>query len=232
MLAKDFFREAFADLDIATADLAEMSRDGRERWLLELEDRIASLHDISPDEEDPSLGTEISILRIAGRRAPYTSEPSRLPRGYLRRALGQLWRIEQDRGRGDYRDVISDRMFALAVGRQNAPSFAGPDPEEAKQGASSLGQCVERFQAEVPDIRDLTPKTELKHQASLQFVTTFFGRETLVSDIERADCTRFRDTLAKLPPNFSKRQPDRPLAEIASGHSGQTLAWETQSTYC
>ena len=228
-LAKDFFCTAYAELDVGTADFVDMSLYEREQWARELAHRIASLDDAAPDEEGYALSAAISILRKVGRRAPFASEPSRLLRDYLRRALMQLWRIELNRAGGDYRDQITDQMFALAVNGLSggAVTVVGGGP----QVGATIALCADRFRAEVLELRSVTPKTELKHRALLQLVVDFFGRDTPIATLQRADCTRFRDMLAKLPPNFGKLAPGKSLDVIASLHAGRTLARETQSAY-
>lgn len=198
-LAQDFFRAAYAELDLASADLPGVALDRREQWLIELEDRIAQLDLGSADAEDPALGAEIGLLRREGRRAPYSSEPSRMLRGYLRRAMRQLWRIELSRAGGDYSDRITDIFFAPAA---SVPEGIQLPPRDGER--RTLGEAVDRYSGELM-AKARSDKTQDRYKAELSHISAFFGRDRLMSDFKRADCTAFRDAFAKLPPNFAKR---------------------------
>jgi hypothetical protein len=165
--AISYFRAGFAELDLASADLIDLSFDRRDQWQIELADRIAMLSHCSEEAEDPALGVEIFLLRREGRRAPYGSEPSRLLRGYIRRALGQLWRLELDRVRGDYGDRITDALFQSV---RDAPVVSFSD------GASGPVPVLLRIvrlafeESEVDHDEAVTPKTRLKKKAALTLV--------------------------------------------------------------
>ncbi len=155
--------------------------------------------------------------QIDGRAADLLAE-------LIRRALVQLGSTELAHLQGDYHDRIEDRFFRNGKSEKtNAPSQrAGPD----------FGECIERYQAEVLDLRSVTEKTRLKQKALLAQVRGHFGANARLEAISRADCNGFRDVLAKLPPNFSKRAGKRSIAKIAeTNRSGKTLAWETQNSY-
>lgn len=55
-----------------------------------------------------------------------------------------------------------------------------------------------------------------KHTTHLKVAALHFGSETLVGTITRPQVRAFRDLLANLPANFSKRFPSLPLGEIAA----------------
>jgi integrase len=229
-LAEDFFRTAYSELDASTADLADMTREQRAHWALELTDRIASLDDPSPDEEDLAFSAEIAVLRKAGRRAHFTSEPSRLLRAYLRRALTQIWRIEVDRARGDYRDRVTDRMFA--------PVEAGATRIASAMTSSSgvtLAALIDQFDRDFIAGEAITSKTMNKNRAALAIIGRYFGGDLDVASIDGEALRGFRDTLAKLPPNVTKkfgREAD--LGAVAQQNEeagGPALNRETQTTY-
>lgn len=144
--------------------------------------------------------------------------------------MAQACKIELARLQGDYSDRITDSMFDPAALVPNTALAAKP----ARRSEATLGEVIGRYLSEVLDLRGVTEKTSQKHRSLLNHVASFFDRKTPVCDIERADCTRFRDTLAKLPPNFAKRQKGRTrsLARVAEANrDGPTLSWETQNNY-
>jgi integrase len=232
-LARDVFASELAELDLANADLIGMSPAQRELWLIELEDRIAALDQGSADAEDPALALEISLLRKAGRRAPHNSDPSRLLRGYLRRALGQLWRIELDRARGDYRDHITDRLFQPAV-EAGAKSSNVPSSHHAAPAPFYLVRdTFERSEIDNDDA--ITPKTQEKKKASLMLAERYFGRDCDLATLTGAQCRAFRDLIARLPPNLTKRfREDMSLVELADANEkqgGSVMSYATQEVY-
>ncbi len=127
---------------------------------------------------------------------------------------------------GDFRDHVTDELFQFVPGTEKELSDFS-----LGQGIT-LGKCVERFQREALDLKPVTEKTSNKHKALLSHIEAFFGSDTRLIQISRADCNRFRDTLAKLPPNSTKRGgKNQSLAVIAENNQSDTLAWETQNNY-
>jgi integrase len=227
-----FFRAGFAELDLASADLINLSFDRREQWQIELADRIAMLSHGSEEAEDPALDVEIFLLRREGRRAPYGSEPSRLLRSYIRRALGQLWRLELDRVRGDYGDRITDALFQPG---RDAPVVSLSD------GASEPGPVLLRFvrlafeESEVDRDDAVTPKTRLKKKATLTLVERYFGPDCDLRDVTGAHCRTFRDVIARLPPNLTKRYSEdvslEAVADKNDAERGPCMSYATQGLY-
>lgn len=230
--AVEYFRSGFAELDLASADLNGMSLDRREQWQIELEDRIAGLDHGSAGTEDPALGVEVFLLRREGRRAPYGSEPSRLLRGYIRRALGQLWRVELDRVRGDYGDRITDALFQSL---RDTPAVYLP--VDSRRPAAALLQVVRMAFEESEVDRDdaVTPKTRLKKKAALTLVERYFGPDCDLTNVTGAHCRTFRDVIARLPPNLTKRYGGdvslEALADLNDAERGPCMSYETQGLY-
>lgn len=231
-LARDYFQAELSELDAVSADLITFSPDQREQWLFELTDRLAALTHGKPDEEDPALGIEISLLRAAGKRASYQSEPSRLLRGYIRRALAQLWRIELDRARGDFCDAITDRMFVPTVCPPNAPSSHS---SVLASSSIPLETLITEFDREFIEGEEITAKTANKNRAALSVIQRYFGADADVARIDFEAMTAFRDTLAALPPNVTKKfGKEADLGQIAQANieaGGPFLNRETQATY-
>jgi integrase len=226
-----YFRAGIVELDLASADLNSMSLDRREQWQIELEDRIAALDHGSAETEDPALGAEIFLLRQEGRRALYGSEPSRLFRGYIRRALGQLWRLELNRVRGDYGDRITDALFH-SVRDTPVASLS-----EASQPAAARLRVVRMAFEESEVDRDdaITPKTRLKKKAALTLVERYFGPDCNLADVTGAQCRTFRDVIARLPPNLTKRYSEdvslEALADQNEVKRGPCMSYATQGLY-
>jgi integrase len=57
------------------------------------------------------------------------------------------------------------------------------------------------------------PKTRLMHTAALRLFVKIVGDKP-IRDLSREDCRAFRDTLAKLPPNMTKRFPGKSMADV------------------
>ncbi|WP_380787123.1 site-specific integrase [Sphingomonas sp. R86521] len=231
-IATDYFRTAFAELDLASADLIGMSPDRLEQWLIELEDRIAGLGHGSEGTEDPAISVEIFLLRREGRRSPYASEPSRLLRGYVRRALGQLWRIELDRARGDFRDRITDALFRAARDGPVAlpPTVAMPAPVALLRTVRATFE-----QSEIDGDDAITPKTRLKKKAALALIERHFGPNCDLASLTGSHCRAFRDLVARLPPNLTKRYQDDvllgALADENEAAGRPCMSYATQGVY-
>lgn len=178
-LAKQFFAAVWAEMDLASADNVDLHDDDRKQREVELEDRLASLERGTMDAEDPALAVEIVVLRKAGRRSPYGSDPSRLLRGYLRRALTQVCRAELARLRGDYRDRISDRLFQPETGWRAGVDTSPAAPTTPKVLLRLVRETFERSELDADE--SITEKTRDKKKAALVLVERFFGADCDVS---------------------------------------------------
>ena len=226
-LARQFFSRAKAQLDLDVRGPADLDEQEAETASADVEWQLSALrswanpdaHRLVEEARRQALGSAASSLDDGGPTGELLAE-------LLRRALVQLGSLQLARLRGDYRDAIDDSFFRNGAGARS------PDRLSVSGGAT-VGECIDRYQAEVLDLRPVTPKTRLKHQSLLKHVGEHFGRRTPLGEISRSDCNRFRDVLAKLPPNFAKGPSGkRSMAKIAEANrSGRTLSWETQSTY-
>jgi len=227
-LARQFFSDAWVELDRATASNFDLHPEDKEQRQIELEDRLADLEQSSDDIEDPALAAEIDVLRRAGRRSPYNSGPSRLLRSYLRRALVQLCRIELVRLAGDYRDEVTDSLY-IAFRAQEAPKVTAPSASRS----ITLGEAADRYWEEMA-AKERTEKTQDRYKAEIAHIVTYFGRDKAMSDLKRADCTAFRDAFSTLPPNFAKRiqgEVDLHRLLASRGVGDPVLAYATLSKY-
>ena len=223
-LARRFFLRRMTDLESRARGPADAEAE-KAAATQDLQWELSSLQ--SWDNPEASRLVEEAkqeALREIGGEGQIDGRAADLLAELIRRALVQLGATELAQLQGDYRDRIEDRFFRNGEGsRPSAPSHStGPN----------FGKCIERYQAEVLDLRPVTGKTRLKHKALLAQIADHFGTDARLEAITRADCNHFRDVLAKLPPNFGKRAGNRSIAKIADANrSGKTLAWETQNSY-
>lgn len=225
-LARQFFARAKAQLDLNGRGPADLEPEEAENVAADLEWQLSTLqswrnpdaHLLVDDAKRQALGSAASPAN-GGATEELLAE-------LLRRALVQLGALQLARLGGDYRDKIDDSFFRSGTGALPVDRLAAP-------GEATLGECIKRYQAEVLDLRPVTPKTRLKHQSLLKHIGDHFGRRTPLAEITRSACNGFRDILAKLPPNFGKgSKASQSIAQIAKANrAGRTLAWETQSAY-
>lgn len=225
-LARRYFSAARDGLDLSSAEDRNLSIEERERRCNELHDLLARLEHPEDDEFDPVIETEISLLRQAGRRAPFQSEPSRRLRGYVHRALRQLWRIELARLNGDYADHVTDSLFVSSTA---SPLIDRIGPPES---TTTLGEALTRYEQELL-AKGRVQKTVDRYRAEIEHIRAFFGPERRMSDLKRADCVAFRDAFALLPPNFTKRSHRADVHQIvAMRQAGDpVLAYATLTKY-
>lgn len=227
-LARQFFSDAWAELDRATASNFDLHPEDKEQRQIELKDRLADLEQASDDIEDPALAAEIAVLRKEGRRSPHNSGPSRLLRNYLRRALVQLCRIELARLSGDYRDEVTDSLY-LVPKVQDGPEIAALPTLRSV----TLGEATDRYWEEL-SAKKRTEKTQDRYKAEIAHIVAYFGRDKVMSNLKRADCTAFRDAFSTLPPNFAKRidgEVDLHRLLASRGGDDPVLAYATLSKY-
>lgn len=225
-LARRYFSAARDGLDLSSAEDRYLSAEERRRRCNELQHLLARLEHPEDDEYDPVVETEISLLRQAGRRAPFQSEPSRRLRGYVHRALRQIWRIELARLNGDYADQVTDSLFVSSTAPQLIDRSGPPE------STTTLGEALTRYEQELL-AKGRVQKTVDRYRAEIEHIRAFFGPERRMSDLKRADCVAFRDAFALLPPNFTKRSHRADVHQIvAMRQAGDpVLAYATLTKY-
>ncbi len=225
-LARQFFSRAKAQLDLNARSPAAFEPEEAEIATADVQWQLSTLQ--SWRNPDAHRLVEEAMRQALGSPPPPVDAggADELLAELLRRALVQLGALELARLHGDYRDAIDDSFFRNGAGALAADRLT-------VAGATTLGDCLDRYQAEALDLRPVTEKTRLKHQSLLKHIGDHFGRRTPLGEISRSDCNRFRDVLAKLPPNSGKgSKTKRSISKLADANrSGRTLAWETQSTY-
>lgn len=216
-LARKFFRAAQRDLDLRSTDMLVLDAETRAEWFRELEDEWGRLNHLSDDEEHPADGAEIATLRGAGRRCSYDSAAATLLRSYLHRAMRQVKAIEIARMRGDYRDVITDSLFADP--EPHAPAVERTEPLPAARTNTGLGAVVDAWAREGA----VAPKGIDAHRAVVRWFHERVG-DLSVEEMTHREVRLFKDTLVKegvTPANVNtKLQRLRTLLQfaVASGH--------------
>ena len=228
ILARSFFQRALFEIDLQSSRTGRLTKDQLFDLQTELQDRQqAVLGHADEEQDDPVLGAQISVLRAAGLRSELQSEAALLLREYLRRAMVQLGALRLARLDGDFSDRITDGLFANRAEVEHAFPIS-----IMNGGQFSLEEALDRYEAEVIDLRGITYKSAEKQRSFLRLLRDHFGRKTVLAEISRTNCNQFRDLLAKLPPNFTKkRRPGQTLQRMAEANKGSTLAWETQNNY-
>jgi integrase len=220
-LARQFFSRSKSALDLGGINTSALEPREREQCRDELRQQQACLS----SWRNPSTNQLVEAAAqaaVASTSREYTGPADPRLAELLRRALVQLVSLQLARLDGDHRDLLTDPFF----------SGACPNVRNSSAPEITLGECISRYHRECLDLKAVTAKTAQKQQSLLEQVSDFFGASVRISDVSRADCNRFRDILAKLPPNFGKIRGRRTLDELAStNRSRRTLSWETQNNY-
>lgn len=187
-LARRFFDLQREGLELGSAELVAMDRQRATDYRLELQGRLNALDNPHEDDPDVTVDAEIALLHEAGRRSPYGSEVSRLLRFYIHRAMRQLLLVEIARGDGDYRDQISDSLFAPASRTASAPQSSEPILPSVE--ALPFSKLIEAWSRE----RKVAPKTLAAHEA----VARWFIERIGVDDVGAVTARNVRDFKDKL----------------------------------
>jgi integrase len=230
-----YFQLSLLQLDAEDPLHGALDAETLQRVAQELDHRIAALTAApEDDDEDPTTGLAIGLLHAAGKRTPYTSQPANLLRAYLRRAMVQLLTIERARLWGDYSVASTDPLFSvqlISASSRVSSDFSAPQSSRLVQ--ITVKDASDRYLEELFQA-DHKPKTEGRYRAEIAHIVSYFGPSTVLADLRRADSIEFRDTFAKLPPNFSRKLNDevsiRHLAAVTPPDT-PSLKWETLDKY-
>lgn len=227
ILARRFFERARASLDQQDVSAAGLDADERDDIVVGLQTQLATLEKWAhPDTQLWVEQANAKAMRWAGLPSEASASISPLLSEYLRRALIQLHSLELARLHGDYSGSLSDSFFAPTT---------PVAPASAVQPVANLtvASAIRRFRDEELELRPVTAKTVEKRRALLRHIEQFFGSDTPVTSVRRTDCTEFRATLSRLPPNFGKQITSRRTIRVIAdaNTSGSTLARETQNSY-
>jgi integrase len=192
----------------------------RDEALINLGQEEAALNDPDDLGLDASYATAIRLLRAADVRLlkrqlnPIRAAGSPLPfvvtredaaSAQFRRLLallrrGRLEDIHRSRARlaGDYQDVAFDPVFR----------------PRAEPGGKTLAQVIAAFRAE-PERAGQITKLQQTYASVFRLASEIFGADRPVREIIREECKAFRATVQALPPNATKRFPNKSLVEVA-----------------
>ncbi|CAN5223086.1 hypothetical protein BH10PSE15_BH10PSE15_04130 [soil metagenome] len=139
----------------------------------------------------------------------------------------QLVALEKRRLSGDFSDPAPELFLARSSVADTATA--------ARHAGITLTALIEQYDKEFIADEDITAKTMKKNRAALAIIRRYFGGKTDVGQIDRDALVAFRDVIAKLPPNVTKKfGPDadlRIIAEQNGARGGVALNRETQTTY-
>ena len=224
-LAREYFMCRRADLD-----REPRPDDPGQVWhrLTEIGSHGAALDDIgSPQGQSRVAKVADNLLEEAKLRSDPGSPSESLLVELVRRSMVQLVALETSQLSGR-RPVQAAETFLNELPVTQVPtghSVAG----------ITLAKLVDQFDHEFIADEDITAKTMNKNRAALAIIRRYFGDETDVAVIDRERLVGFRDTLAKLPPNVTKKfGPNADLKQIAELNmeaGGVALNRETQTTY-
>ncbi|MHA3793610.1 site-specific integrase [Sphingomonas sp. YL-JM2C] len=232
-MVQGYFQLGLIQLDANELLKGSLTPEVEQQIKQDIDSQIADLKATDDDFEDGTVGTAIGLLHQAGVRTPYMSEPAKLLRAYLRRAMVQLLTIERARLDGDFSVASTDPRFSIQPIVASAHPVAQIEPSSARLVRITFKDASERYLKELFQA-ERKEKTEGRYRAEMRHITSYFGEQTVLADLKRADLIAFRDTFSKLPPNFSKRLTDEvSLRDLAAAHTedAPALKWETLDKY-
>lgn len=149
-------------------------------------------------------------------------------RQFVRRALIVIAQEERARFAGDFSQHTIDADFQDIGADDLSVIVSG-------EAALTVKTASDRFWQQRIEPKISSPKTERKYRAALDQVVAFLGADRQIGTVKRADCARFRDLVARLPSNLSKRvgknQSLEKAAELADERGWAKMAFDTQVTY-
>ena len=177
-------------------------------------ERLEVIANLRSDELDLVEGAEDAGVQQAVRRflaghqiEIHTGSPAwwRVA-GLVQRAMLEHVRRRRARFQGEFNGRSFDTLFRNIVAPDRT---AGADQTDL-----TLGELIERYQRDPG--RSVTAKTTVKYDAIFRAIEEVLGKDTLLRQITRADCKRFQELLASLPPNATKRFPKLSLEQAAA----------------
>ncbi|PDT13747.1 hypothetical protein CO670_26810 [Rhizobium sp. J15] len=233
-IARALVVERLANGDKITAkEKIPVSQDALEDFRHEISGDIGNLRDRGSSEADQMV--YLAAINALKRNGYAVAERQRVDNRVLdlvRRALVVANQIELERIDGNFADDPRDALFA---GSSTGDLSKVADAQRPKVSVSS---AIETFWDQVISLEPKAPKTEVKYRAILGVIKSFFGSETSIETVTRERCFAFRDTVAKLPPNYSKKK-DAPgegasldeVIEYARVNELPVMSYGTQALY-
>jgi integrase len=234
-MVSDWLRQA--DRSTADADFALVG-DLLRAALGETDQELAELIEGAADEEATAAVDQVLIANGWPARAHRVGEiwtrrtkvanttdaaPPEALHGLVRRALVELARRRRDRLQGR-----PPGAYDVAFNGAAPPVQAGAQPAGQKDAGLTLGELIEKFEA------DRTPQIGfskiVEYQATFRTIKETWGEHTVAREIGREHCRQVRDLFKSLPPNASKRWPKLTLAQAAERARENGLATLSATT--
>jgi integrase len=118
--------------------------------------------------------------------------------GLVRRTLIAIRTIELKRLDDDFSDDPGDADLADF----KSTTFS---PNKARFQALTVERAIEKLWAEEIGPEHKAQKTIVKYKAAHDLLARFLGKDTLIRDVTREQVVEYRNTLEKMPSNYSKR---------------------------
>lgn len=156
----------------------------------------------SPDNINAGHFTVVNTARNLLREGGHELQPRQRVDaeflGVVRRMLVALNQIELDRLDGDFRD---DPRDAILTGFSNSRHSV----EHTRLQSMTVRRAIEKFGAEEISFEPKAAKTLARYKAAFDLLARFLGAETLLRDVVKEQLIAYRDTLLRMPSNYSKR---------------------------
>ncbi|AVC49091.1 site-specific integrase [Rhizobium leguminosarum] len=233
-VARALVAERLANYDKITAkEKTPPPQDALEDLRHEISGDIGHLRDRGSEEADQLVyGATIDALKRNGYVVADRQRIDSRVLDLVRRALVVANQIELARIEGDFADNPGDVLF---TGVSSADLSKVTDARKPKVSISS---AIETFWDRVISLEPKAPKTEVKYKAILGVIKYFFGADTAIETVTRQQCFAFRDTIAKLPPNYAKKKDAPPegasldaVIEYARVNELPVMSYGTQALY-
>lgn len=200
LLAKAYLAERLSTRESRKTARDYEDQEAVEDYRDELRINIGEL--CSPDSFDASHFTVLNTARNLLREGGNELQPrQRIDTEFLsvvRRMLVALNQIELDRLDGDFRDDPRDAAFTgFANSRHSVAS--------ARIQSMTVQRAIEKFGAEEISFEPKAAKTLARYKAAFGLLARFIGEETLLRDVVKEQLIAYRDTLIRMPSNYSKR---------------------------
>jgi integrase len=147
---------------------------------------------------DTVVNTARNLLREGGHELPPRQRLDAEFLGIVRRMLVALNRIELDRLDGDFRDDPRDMIMADFAKSRHAI-------QSARLHSMTVQKAIEKFGAEEISVEPKAAKTLVRYKAAFGLLARFLGEQTLMRDVIKDQLIAYRDTLIRMPSNYSKR---------------------------
>lgn len=165
------------------------------------------------------------LLQDNGIELTRGSAAHRLLLEYVMRALIDCYRWEAKRLKGDFSQAGRDPLFADTI-PDPAPRNRTPSPQVGASRPVSQGvtlqQLVRRY-SEAPERRQLAPKTKMANVVAGRVLGEVLGNDTNILDVNREACRAVQGLIMRLPPNSTKKFPNRSLKWVADHADAKKL---------